>query len=152
MARNWFEALKAFRFSINIPREHKMLPALGLKRNGANGPYLPKSKPPFTLSGLGMSTIIANTEAAIELFEQGGLSERLSVNEPETAKLIKSELENVLKIMREVGPQGNAAFEEPAAKTLALAREPFISALIAGGEALATDCGMVLGFTDDDGD
>ncbi|MEZ5855924.1 MAG: imelysin family protein [Hyphomicrobiaceae bacterium] len=147
-----YEALKSYRFAINIPREQKLLPALGLKRHGASGPYLPKTKPPFTISGLGMSTIIANTEAAIELVEQGGLAERLAVKEPETADLIKSELQNVLRIMREVEGLGNAAFEEPAAKKLALAREPFISALIAGGEALATDCGMVLGFSDEDGD
>ncbi|MDX2156189.1 MAG: imelysin family protein [Hyphomicrobiaceae bacterium] len=147
-----FELLKAYRFGINNPREIKLLPSLGLKRAGANGPFAAKSRPPFELSGLGMATIVANTEGVLEMFEKGGFAERLAASEPETAKLIKSELENVLKTLREFEPQGNAAFVEPASAKLALAREPFVSALIAGGEALASASGMVLGFTDDDGD
>lgn len=148
-----FELLKVYRFGINNPREGKLLPALGMKRTGVGGPFAPKSRPPFELSGLALAAIIANTEGVLELYDKGGFAERLAVTEPETAKLIKSELQNVIKGMREVEPAGMAAFDDKAkADKLALLREPFVSALIAGGEALATESGMVLGFTDDDGD
>jgi uncharacterized protein len=147
-----FELLKAYKFGINNPREYKLLPALGLKRNGAGGEFLPPSKPPFELSGLALATIIANTEGVLALYEKGGFDEQLAQTEPETAKLIKSELGNVLTILRASAAAGNAAFVDPEAKKIALARQPFVSALLGGGEALANATGMVLGFQDDDGD
>ena len=148
-----FELLKAYRQGINIPREIKLLPALGLKRTGVGGPFAPKSKPPFELSGLSLASIIANTESALDLYDKGGFAERLTATEPETAKQIKADLLTVLAGLREVEPSGAAAFNDKVlSDKLASVREPFVSALIAGGEALATEAGMVLGFTDADGD
>ena len=148
-----FELLKAYRQAINIPREVKLLPALGLKRTGPGGPYAPKSRPPFELSGLSLASIVANTQSALELFDAGGFAERLAVVEPETSKQIKADLQAVLAILREVEPAGPDAFNDKAqSDKLSQAREPFVSALLAGGEALARETGMALGFTDDDGD
>lgn len=148
-----FELLKAYRQGINIPREVKLLPSLGLKRTGPGGPYAPKSRPPYELSGLSLASIVANTEAALDLFDAGGFAERLAATEPETAKQIKADLQTVLAGLREVEPAGPAAFNDKAqSDKLAGVREPFVSALLAGGEALAKETGMALGFTDDDGD
>lgn len=148
-----FELLKAYRQGINIPREVKLLPSLGLKRTGPGGPYAPKSRPPFELSGLSLASIVANTESALDLFDAGGFAERLAATEPETSKQIKADLQAVIAGLREVEPAGPAAFSDKAqSDKLAGVREPFVSALLAGGEALAKETGMALGFTDDDGD
>ncbi len=148
-----FQLLNAYKFGINNPREGKLLPSLGLKRTGVGGPFAPKSRPPFELSCLSIPSMVANTEGVLHLYEKGGFAERLAVNEPQSDKLIKSELANVIKGMREMEPGCTTAFNDKAAMDkLALVREPFVSALLAGGEALATESGMVLGFTDDDGD
>lgn len=148
-----FELLKAYRQGINIPREIKLLPSLGLKRTGPGGPYAPKSRPPFELSGLSLATIVANTESGLHLFDAGGFAERLAASEPEISKQIKADLQSVVASLREVEPAGPAAFNDKAqSDKLAQVREPFVAALLAGGEALAKETGMALGFTDDDGD
>ncbi len=145
--------LNAYKFGINNPREIKLLPSLGLKRAGVGGPFAPKSRPPFELSCLSLPSMIANTEGVLHLYEKGGFAERLAVNEPPSDKLIRSALASVIAGMREMEPGCVTAFNDKASMDkLALVREPFVSALLAGGEALATESGMVLGFTDDDGD
>ena len=146
------ELLTAFRGGISNARDGKLLPSLGLKKTGPNGPLAPKSKPPFDLSGLGLATMIANTEGVLELFEKGGLAERLAVTEKETAVLIKGELQAAIRIGREIEPAGANAFnDKDAATKLATMREPLATAA-AGNEQLASAAGMVLGFTADDGD
>lgn len=148
-----FQLLNAYKFGINNPREGKLLPSLGLKRAGVGGPFAPKSRPPFELSCLSIASMVANTEGVLHLYEKGGFAERLAVNEPQSDKLIRSELAKVITGMRDMEPGCTAPFaDKPAMDKLALVREPFMSALLAGGEALATESGMVLGFTDDDGD
>ena len=146
------ELLTAFRAGISNTRDAKLLPSLGLKKTGPNGPLAPKSKPPFDLSGLGLATMIANTEGVLELFEKGGLAERLAVTEKDTAVLIKGELQGAIRIGREMEPAGTAAFnDKDASAKLATMREPLATAA-AGNEQLANAAGMVMGFTADDGD
>ncbi len=146
------ELLTAFRNGISNARDGKLLPALGLKKTSVTGTFAPKSKPPFDVSGLGLATIVANAEGVLDLVEKGGLAERLAVTEKETAALIKTELQNAIKIGRDLEPAGATVFnDKEAAAKLTSMREPLATAA-AGNEQMANAAGMVLGFTADDGD
>ncbi|MFV0298889.1 MAG: imelysin family protein [Hyphomicrobiaceae bacterium] len=147
-----FDALKAYRVGIDNVREMKLLPSLGVKRKTPGGEPMPKTRPPFALSGLGLATMIANVEGGRDLYESSGLAAALAVKDPETARLIAGELNNAIRWMHDGGKLGGSPFEGEAARMVGLASAPLSSVVTLGAEALGEDCGMVVGFTEHDGD
>lgn len=150
------ELLKAYRVGIYQARDIKLLPSLGLKRVAARGQLAPKSQPPFALSVLSVATMAANMEGVLDLYVNGGLEERLRLREPETAKLTRRSLEQVVADMRAAEAPGQAAFTDPVMmEKLGQVRDPMAFSLAEGGQAMAEIAGMgslVLGFIDEDGD
>ena len=147
------DLVKVFHSGISNVRDGKLLTALGLKKTSPKGPLAPKSKAPFDISGLAVPSIVANLEGALDLFEKGGLAERLAITEKETAALIKSELLVAIGFAKDAAPAGVNAFNDKDATTKLIGMgQPLATAAIAGSEALATSAGLVIGFTADDGD
>ena len=147
------ELVKLFHGGISNVRDGKLLSALGLKKTSPKGPLAPKSKAPFDISGLAVASVIANLEGALDLYEKGGLAQRLAVTEKETAALIKSELQAAIGFARDAAPAGVNAFNDKDATTKLIGMgQPLATAAIAGSEALANSAGLVIGFTADDGD
>ena len=148
------ELLQAFRLGINNIRELKLLTPLGTKRLSANGPFAPKSRPPFDLSGLSVSTIAANIEGTLDLFEKGGFADRLTVGDADSTELIKTELGRAIKLARQIEPTGAAAFADKAnTEKLAAMVKPLFLAFKLGGDALEMKiAGKLAGFSDNDGD
>jgi uncharacterized protein len=148
------ELLQAFRLGINNVREIKLLMPLGTKRLSANGPFAPKSRPPFDLSGLSVSTIAANIDGTLDLFDKGGFADRLTVGDADSTDLIKTELGRATKLARQVEPAGVAAFADKAnTDKLAGMVKPLFLAFKLGGDALEMKiAGKLAGFSDNDGD
>ena len=148
------ELLKAYRGGVNNIRDIKLLPALGMKRLSPNGPFAPKTRPPFDLSGLGVMTVIGNMEGVLHLFEKAGFAEPLAIADQTNFELINSELTRGIATARIVDSAGTAAFTDAAstAKLTAIVR-PLYLVYKLGGDALETTiAGKVLGFSDADGD
>ena len=146
------ELLKAYRVGLNNIRDNKLLGPLGLRKLQGGG-LVPKSRPPFDLSGLSLATIVANAEGVLDQFEKGGFALRMNFDNPNSVAMIQTELQKAIKIGREAEAAGTSAFADgPAAKIAAL-REPLNLAAKLGGDDLEmTVTGKVLGFTDGDGD
>jgi predicted lipoprotein len=148
-----FEILKAFRSGVYNARDNKLLPSLGLKRIAIRGQLAPKSRPPFEQSGLALATIRSNVEGALDLYLNGGLTERLAAIEPAGAAELRTQIESAISEMRTLEPSGLAVFsQQDLMDRLAHAREPLAFALNDGAAVLAEMAGMgglILGFSDD---
>ena len=147
------EMLKSLRFGINNVREVKLLSPLGKKRDKTKEGFLKATKPSFARSGLSVSVMIANLEGVRSLFNDGGFAAQIEPNEPESVELINAELDVAVEVARDVEEHGAKAFVDPAhAEALEEMRFPLRVIQISAPEVLAAATGMVLGFTDDDGD
>ena len=147
------ELLKAFRGGLGNARDGKLLGALGLKRTRPDGPFAPKAKAPFDISGLAVAAIGANIEGVWDLYEAGGLADHLQREDAEKADLIKTELGKAMAIAKQVAPAGTEAFSDENSKKLLNMGSPLRVATRLGGDALeVVVSGKVSGFTVDDGD
>ncbi|MFA5949570.1 MAG: imelysin family protein [Hyphomicrobium sp.] len=150
------DVLKAYRNGINYARETKLLTSIGMKRASPGGPFAPKSQPPLDLSGHSLPSVIANIEGVLDLYQRGGFADRLQASDPQTAAFIKGKLETAIAMLAALEPAGRAAFNDPAnIRQISVALAELSVVQLEGAGDLATLVGMggmVLGFSDSDGD
>lgn len=145
--------LKAYSFGLGNLREVKLLDPIKAMLTNRNNKHAKRLRPEFAASGFAITMMIANIEGILQMFDEGGLAERLAVDEPETADLVRGELRAAIKKARRLEKLGEKAFvDKTVSKKLIKIGLPLKTALFAGGQALATEMGLVLGYTSDDGD
>lgn len=142
------ELMKAYRYGLELVREHKLIPPLGMRHPGQR-----PSRPQYAMSALSIPALSSALNGVMHLYAEGGLEQRLKKKLPDIAKLISVELKAVKGLLRKVALPGPEAFKDEAARNVLISTGfPLKNAIKTGGEALLASAGLTIGFNAGDGD
>jgi hypothetical protein len=143
-----FEIAKSLIVGLERVRDIRIAGPLGLQRKSRR-----RRSAAFERSGLSTRVITANLEGLVDLFEKGGLMERIGAHELGMDKAIQFDLVQSLKQLRSISVPMKAAVEDPEMEDRLMAVGfPLRNAREEVSRVMADAAGLALGFNALDGD